>query len=112
MTFAAARRPRQQVGRTTPMKIAVIGGTGFIGARLVSKLNAGGHQARPYARSTGLDLLTGAGLPEAVNGVDVVVNTIDAPSFDAEAAAFYPVTTETLLAAAERAGVKHLVLLS
>lgn len=94
------------------MKIAVIGGSGFIGARLVGKLIGQGHRVGAHARSTGVDLLTGAGLPAAVRGADVVVNTIDAPSFDAAAAAFFRTTTGNLLAEAGSAGVRHLVLLS
>ncbi|MEW1776618.1 SDR family oxidoreductase [Streptomyces sp. NPDC086777] len=94
------------------MKTAVIGGTGFVGARLVEKLRSTGHEATPHGRSTGLDLLTGAGLPDALRSVDVVVLTIDAPSFDAAASPFFRSTTLNLLAAADRAGVGHIVLLS
>ncbi len=46
------------------MKLAVIGGTGLIGSQVVKILNAGGHEAVPHSPSTGLDLLTGRGLPE------------------------------------------------
>lgn len=94
------------------VRIAVIGGTGFIGARLVHNLEAGGHEVGAHGRSTGLDLVTGERLSEALSEVDVVVNTIDAPSFDATAATFFQTTTENLLAAAARARVKHIVLLS
>lgn len=94
------------------MKTAVIGGTGFVGTRLVEKLRSAGHEATPHGRSTGLDLLTGVGLPDALRSVDVVVLTIDAPSFDAAASPFFRSTTLNLLAAADRAGVGHLVLLS
>lgn len=96
----------------TSMKIAVVGGTGFIGAPLVRKLDAEGYNVRACSLSTGLDLLTGQGLPEALNGVDVAVNTIDAPSFDAAAEAFFRTTTTNLLTEVSRAGVRHLVLLS
>jgi uncharacterized protein YbjT (DUF2867 family) len=53
------------------MKIAVIGGTGLIGSQVVKILNASGHEAVPHSPSTGLDLLTGKGLPEALNGAGV-----------------------------------------
>ena len=94
------------------MHIAVVGGTGFIGSRLVTRLDVAGHTVSSHARSTHLDLLTGAGLPEALVEADVVVNTIDAPSFDEEAPEFFRATTENLLRAAERADVRHVVLLS
>ncbi|MEV7151098.1 SDR family oxidoreductase [Streptomyces sp. NPDC093084] len=94
------------------MKTAVIGGTGFVGTRLVERLRATGHETTSHGRSTGLDLLTGAGLPDALRSVDVVVLTIDAPSFDAAASPFFRSTTLNLLAAAGTAGVGHVVLLS
>ncbi|MFJ9348420.1 SDR family oxidoreductase [Streptomyces sp. NPDC101237] len=94
------------------MKTAVIGGTGFVGSRLVKRLRSTGHETTSHGRSTGLDLLTGAGLPEALRSVDVVVLTIDAPSFDAAASPFFRSTTLNLLEAADREGVGHIVLLS
>ncbi|MFF4898142.1 SDR family oxidoreductase [Streptomyces sp. NPDC001068] len=94
------------------MRTAVIGGTGFVGTRLVQRLDATGHQATAHGRSTGLDLLTGEGMPDALRSVDVVVLTIDAPSFDAAASPFFRRTTENLLDAAARAGTGHIVLLS
>ncbi|MEU6269912.1 hypothetical protein [Saccharopolyspora shandongensis] len=50
------------------MKIAVIGGTGLIGSQVVKILSASGHEAVPHSPSTGLDLLSGKGLPEALDG--------------------------------------------
>jgi nucleoside-diphosphate-sugar epimerase len=40
------------------MKIAVIGGTGLIGSRVVKILNEAGYEAVPHAPSTGVDVLT------------------------------------------------------
>ena len=34
------------------MKIAVFGGTGLIGSKVVGKLNAAGHEAVPHSQST------------------------------------------------------------
>ena len=48
------------------MKIAVIGGTGLIGSQVVKILNANGHEAVPLSPSTGVDLLSGQGLAEAL----------------------------------------------
>lgn len=47
------------------MKIAVIGGTGLIGSQVVKILNASGYEAVAHSPSTGVDLLSGQGLPEA-----------------------------------------------
>ena len=94
------------------MKIAVIGGTGLIGSQVVRILNAGGHEAVPHSPSTGLDLLSGHGLAEALDGADVVVNLTNSPTFDDASPAFFQTTMHNLLAAAETAGVGHAVILS
>lgn len=94
------------------MNIAVIGGTGRIGARLVRVLTAAGHEAVPHARSTGLDVHSGAGLDSALEGADVVVDTTGSPTTDEAAIDFYQVTTDNLLAAAQKSGVRHAVVLS
>jgi uncharacterized protein YbjT (DUF2867 family) len=94
------------------MKIAVIGGTGLIGSWVVKILNASGHEAVPLSQSTGVDLLTGQGLPEALKGADVVVNLTNSPTFDDASPAFFQTTMDNLLTAAKAAGVGHAVILS
>jgi uncharacterized protein YbjT (DUF2867 family) len=94
------------------MKIAVIGGTGLIGSQVVKILNASGHEAVPHSPSTGLDLLSGAGLDEALRGADVVVNLTNSPTFDDASPAFFRTTMDNLLAAAQRQNVGHAVILS
>ena len=94
------------------MKIAVMGGTGLIGSQVVKILNAGGHEAVPHSPSTGVDLLSGRGLPGALKGVDVVVNLTNSPTFDDASLAFFQTTSDNLRAAAADAGVGHAVLLS
>ena len=94
------------------MKIAVIGGTGLIGSQAVKILNAGGHQAVPSSPSSGLDLLSGKGLSEALAGAEVVVNLSNSPTFDDASPAFFQTTMTNLLSAAEKAGVGHAVILS
>jgi uncharacterized protein YbjT (DUF2867 family) len=94
------------------MKIAVIGGTGLIGSQVVKLLNASGHEAVPYSPSSGVDLLSGQGLPEAVKGADVVVNLTNSPTFDDASPAFFQATMDNLLTAAKAAGVGHAVILS
>ncbi|MEU9973593.1 NAD(P)H-binding protein [Streptomyces sp. NPDC051014] len=94
------------------MKIAVIGGTGLIGSQVVRDLRAAGHEAVPHAKSTGVDVLGGQGLDEAMAGADVVVNLTNSPTFDDASPAFFQTSMDNLVAAADRAGVGHFVVLS
>ncbi|GAA4612536.1 SDR family oxidoreductase [Saccharopolyspora hordei] len=94
------------------MKIAVIGGTGRIGSQVVEILNASGHEAVPHSPSTGLDLLSGQGLREALDGADVVANLTNSPTFDESSLEFFRKTTDNLVAAAGAAGTGHAVVLS
>jgi uncharacterized protein YbjT (DUF2867 family) len=94
------------------MKIAVIGGTGLIGSQVVKILNANGHEAVPSSPSSGLDLISGQGLPEALAGADVVVNLSNSPTFDDASLGFFRTTMDNLLSAAKAAGVRHAVILS
>ncbi|MFF3399900.1 SDR family oxidoreductase [Streptomyces sp. NPDC002659] len=94
------------------MKFAVIGGTGLIGSQVVKILIAAGHEAVPHAQSTGVDVISGQGLDEAVAGADVVVNLTNSPTFDEASPAFFQTSMDNLLAAAQRGGVGHFVILS
>jgi uncharacterized protein YbjT (DUF2867 family) len=94
------------------MKIAVIGGTGLIGSQVVKNLNAAGHEAVPHSQSTGVDVISGKGLDEAVAGADVVVNLTNSPTFDDASPAFFQTSMDNLLAAARKGGVGHFVILS
>ncbi|MEU5239498.1 SDR family oxidoreductase [Streptomyces lydicus] len=94
------------------MKFAVIGGTGLIGSGVVKKLNAAGHEAVPHSQSTGVDVITGQGLAEAVAGVDVLINLTNSPTFDDASPAFFQTSMDNLLAAAQKGGVGHFVILS
>jgi uncharacterized protein YbjT (DUF2867 family) len=94
------------------MKIAVIGGTGLIGSQVVKLLNASGHEAVPHSPSTGVDLISGRGLSEALDGADVVVNLTNSPTFDDASPAFFQTTMDNLLTAADAAHVGHAVILS
>ncbi|MFC4029917.1 SDR family oxidoreductase [Streptomyces polygonati] len=94
------------------MKLTVIGGTGLIGSQVVQKLTEAGHEAVPAALSTGVDLLTGKGLDQALEGADVVINLANSPTFDEASPDFFRTSMDNLLAAGERAGVRHQVILS
>ncbi|WP_230196580.1 SDR family oxidoreductase [Streptomyces coriariae] len=94
------------------MKFAVIGGTGLIGSQVVKNLNAAGHQAVPHSPSTGVDIITGQGLEAALAGADAVVNLSNSPTFDEASLDFFRTSMDNLLAASEKAGVRHFVILS
>ncbi|MBU2664796.1 SDR family oxidoreductase [Actinoplanes bogorensis] len=94
------------------MRIAVLGGTGLIGSQVVGFLAADGHDAEPLSPSNGVDLLTGEGLDAGLKGADVVVNLTNSPTFDEKSPEFFRVTMENMLAAAQRQGVGHAVILS
>ena len=94
------------------MKLTVIGGTGLIGSQVVQKLTAAGQEAVPAAPSTGLDLITGEGLDQALEDAEVVVNLANSPTFDEASLGFFRTSMNNLLAAGESAGVRHQVILS
>src|ERR1700743_2857692 len=95
------------------MKIVVIGGRGLIGSKGATDLSAQGHDVTIASRRSGVDLLTGEGLGDAIAGADVVVDVADSPLFDDEPVLhFFTTTTTNLLFAEQEAGVKHHVALS
>lgn len=95
------------------MKIVIIGGNGLIGSKLITKLNERGHQAVAASRASGVNILTGEGLAEALKGAAVVVDVSNSPSFaDAPVMDFFKTSTGNLLASEATAGVKHHVALS
>jgi uncharacterized protein YbjT (DUF2867 family) len=95
------------------MKIVVIGGTGLIGSKLVSRLSEHGHEAVAASPNTGVNTLTGEGLADALVDATVVVDVSNSPSFeDAAVLEFFETSTRNLLAAEAVAGVGHHVALS
>lgn len=98
---------------TATMKIAVAGATGRVGHHLVEVLEARGHEVVAIARSTGVDVITGQGLAEALEGVDCIVDTATSPSPDQqEATAFFTTASRSLHDAGQRAGVRRMVVVS
>jgi uncharacterized protein YbjT (DUF2867 family) len=95
------------------MRIAVIGGTGAVGRHTVDALRRAGHDTVVAARSRGVDVSTGAGLDDALAGVQAVVDVTSLQADDAVASRkAFEAATRNLLAAEERARVRHHVLLS
>ena len=95
------------------MKIVIIGGTGLIGSKLVTRLREQGHEAVPASPDTGVNTLTGQGLADVLAETAVVIDVSNSPSFgDAAVLEFFETSTTNLLAAEAAAGVGHHVALS
>lgn len=95
------------------MKIVVVGGTGLVGSALVERLKSLGHQTVAASRSQGIDITTGQGLAEALDGADILVDASNSRSDSPiETLEFFRHAGRVLLDAARRAGVKHHVTLS
>lgn len=95
------------------MRIAVAGGTGTVGRHIVAEARRRGHDAVVIARSTGVDVLTGAGVDAALAGVDTLIDAVSVGTMKAaESSAFFRVAAGRLLEGTGRAGVSHAVLLS
>lgn len=94
-------------------KIAVAGGTGRVGLHLVDVLQARGFDVVPMSRSSGVDVVSGDGLVEALTGVECVVDAASGSSSEQEAAtAFFTAAARNLQQAGEKAGVQRLVVVS
>jgi len=94
-------------------KIAVAGATGRVGRHIVDLLEAGGRDVVPMSRSSGVDVITGDGLEEALAGVESVIDVATGPSPDQEAATeFFTTAARNLHAVGERAGVQRIVVVS
>jgi uncharacterized protein YbjT (DUF2867 family) len=95
------------------MKIVVIGGTGLIGSKVVALLRQRGQEVLAASPNSGVNTLTGEGLPEALAGAQVVVDLANSPSFeDAAVMKFFQTSGRNLLAAEAAAGVRRHVALS
>ncbi|RJO79274.1 epimerase [Nocardia panacis] len=96
------------------MRIAVAGASGLVGSGVVELLRTRGHEVVPITRAAGVDVYTGIGLLEALTGVEVVIDALNAPENpDTDAAVdFFTRTATNLQRAAETAGVRRIVLTS
>ena len=95
------------------MKIVVIGGSGLIGSKLVSRLRQRDHEVVAASPDSGVNTITREGLAEALSDAQIVVDVANSPSFEDKAALeFFETSGRNLLAAEAAAGVGHHVALS
>lgn len=96
------------------MKVVVMGGAGHVGAGVVEILSdTEDLEVVAASRRTGVDVISGSGLAETLAGADVVIDVLNAPSFEDEVAmAFFETATSNLLALEAAVGVGHHIALS
>lgn len=105
------------------MRILLTGASGSIGAALAPALERAGHELRAFGRDPSRvaaalpfvcgDAITGAGLDEALEGIDVAYFLIHSMEGDGRAAfeANERAAAENFVAAARRAGVRRVIYL-
>ncbi|MGL4176255.1 MAG: SDR family oxidoreductase [Dermatophilaceae bacterium] len=94
-------------------RVVVLGGTGEMGSMLVPLLRERGHEVVPVSRSSGVDVVTGAGLDDALAGADTVVDCLGPPIGSMRAAQqFFADAAARVARSAAGAGVGHVVCLS
>jgi uncharacterized protein YbjT (DUF2867 family) len=95
------------------MRIAVAGGTGVVGQYVVEAAVRAGHQVVSMSRGSGVDVRTGDGLADALQDVEVVIDTTNAASTNrAKASAFFTQVAGQLQTTGAALGVARLVALS
>ena len=95
------------------MKIAVFGASGQVGRQVVDLLTAEGHDVVAASRTSGVDVLTGEGVADALRDARVLVDVLNSPSYEDEPVLeFFSTATRNLVDAARAAGVAHYVALS
>lgn len=94
-------------------KIAVAGATGRLGRHAVEILRERGHEVVPIARGAGVDVISGEGLAEALEGVDLIVDSATGPSPDEkEATEFFLTAARNLHQVGAERGVEGVLAVS
>lgn len=95
------------------MKVLVIGGTGLVGKRVCAKLESMGNEVIVGAPSSGINILTGEGLTNALMGTEIVIDLSNSQSPDDQTALdFFRTAAKNLIEAEKPAHIKHHLVLS
>jgi len=105
--------------REASLNVLVTGGTGTLGRHVVTLLRQSGHRARIFSRqprghidAVQGDLRTGAGIAQALAGMEVIVHAASATRSPLAARAVDVDGTRRLLTAARGTGIRHVVYVS
>jgi uncharacterized protein YbjT (DUF2867 family) len=96
------------------MRVAITGGTGFVGRHLAARLTGEGHNVLALSRRGGVDVEDEAGLARSFAGCDAVAHCagINRELGGQTYARVHVDGTRAVVAAARRAGVRRIVMLS
>ena len=95
------------------MRLAIAGGTGMTGEHVAAVARGRGHDVVVLSRRTGVELLSGAGLAGALDGVDAVIDVTNVVTAKPDVSVmFFAGATKNLLAAERAAGVPHHLVLT
>jgi uncharacterized protein YbjT (DUF2867 family) len=90
------------------VRLAIAGGTGMTGAHIAGIARERAHEVVVLSRRTGVELLSGAGLEGALDGVDAVIDVTNVTTAKPDVSVmFFAGVTRSLLAAERAAGVRH-----
>jgi uncharacterized protein YbjT (DUF2867 family) len=94
-------------------KIAIAGATGRLGSQTVEVLRERGHEVVPMSRASGVDVVSGAGLADALDGIEVIIDSATGPSPDQQGATeFFTSSARNLQQAASEHGIEEIVVVS
>jgi uncharacterized protein YbjT (DUF2867 family) len=95
------------------VRLAVIGSTGLVGSQVVAQAESRGHLVTGISKESGVDLLAGTGIEDALAGAETIVNVIQSPSLEQKGSTeFFTTVAANLGRAAKAAGVRRTVVLS
>lgn len=100
----------ESTGEGERLKVAVLGATGQLGARVVTQLRQRGVDVVEVSRGQGIDVYSGEGLDAAFDGVSTVVDCLNLETLSRRRAVdFFTTAARNVLAAAQRSGVSRIV---